>query len=436
MIRKLFQNLLLISSIIIFSYVFYKSEIIWNGIRRDFYINYYYISISIFLIFLLSLFLKKNYKTYINITFLSIIFSLYLYEAYLSMSSLSSFELKKKSKIYKIKTGKNYDTRSKFQVYKELKEKDENVTVTAPPGVLYVDDLKHSIFPLSGKSYSRTIVCNENGYYSSYMSDRYGFNNPDYVWDKNEIEYLIIGDSLAYGECVNRPNDIASVLRKLSNKNVINLGYGSNGPIIEYATLKEYFPKNTKNIIWLYSEVNDLFDITRELKNKTLSKYYNDNDFSQNLIKKQDLIDNIVLDKISSQSKINNQINYKTAIIKFVKLNNLRNFISPYEHKPTDEFIELFKKIKKFSNQNNANIYFVYMPGSIRYLAVEYDQYYEEIKQIIKNLNINIIDVHSGVFEKEDDPLDLFPFRMLGHYTINGYKKAAELIYKEIKNEQ
>ena len=51
------------------------------------------------------------------------------------------------------------------------------------------------ILPLSGISNSETIHCNENGYYSIYQSDRYGFNNPDEEWDKKEIEYLLVGDS-------------------------------------------------------------------------------------------------------------------------------------------------------------------------------------------------------------------------------------------------
>ena len=41
-------------------------------------------------------------------------------------------------------------------------------------------------------------------------TDRFGFNNPDNEWDK-KIDYLIIGDSLAQGACVNRPNDITSI---------------------------------------------------------------------------------------------------------------------------------------------------------------------------------------------------------------------------------
>ena len=50
-----------------------------------------------------------------------------------------------------------------------------------------------NIFPLSGFSNTKTIFCNENGYFSIFESDRYGFNNPDEQWDSKEISYLFIG---------------------------------------------------------------------------------------------------------------------------------------------------------------------------------------------------------------------------------------------------
>ena len=86
---------------------------------------------------------------------------------------------------------------------------------------------------------------------SIYDSDRYGFNNPDKEWDYNEIEYFVIGDSFGHGACVNRPYDIASNLRTLTKKKVLNIGYGGNGPLIEYAALREYLPRNVKNVIWI-----------------------------------------------------------------------------------------------------------------------------------------------------------------------------------------
>ena len=42
---------------------------------------------------------------------------------------------------------------------------------------------------LDGDSLANTITVNENGYYFIYKSDRYGFNNPDKVWDSKEIDF-------------------------------------------------------------------------------------------------------------------------------------------------------------------------------------------------------------------------------------------------------
>ena len=52
----------------------------------------------------------------------------------------------------------------------------------------YMSKKNLEIFPLSGYSNSETINCRENGYYSIFKSDRYGFNNPDDEWDKSKIE--------------------------------------------------------------------------------------------------------------------------------------------------------------------------------------------------------------------------------------------------------
>ena len=125
-----------------------------------------------------------------------------------------------------------------IEIYQDLKKINNKIAVAvAPENYL---NLSKPIFLLSGISNSETIYCNENGYYSIYQSDRYGFNNPDENWDKKEIEYRLVGDSFVHGAWVNRPNDMASVLETLSNKSTLNLGYSGNGPLIEYATLREY----------------------------------------------------------------------------------------------------------------------------------------------------------------------------------------------------
>ena len=102
--------------------------------------------------------------------------------------------------------------------------------------------------PLSGVSNSVTLNCNENGYYTTFISDRYGFNNLDYEWDQKEIEYFLVGDSFVLGNCVNRPNDLTSILRKLSNKS-FKYRVFSQRSIVRICNLREYYHPKMKNII-------------------------------------------------------------------------------------------------------------------------------------------------------------------------------------------
>ena len=156
-------------------------------------------------------------------------------------------------------------------------KKNTNVFIRIHPPAFSRDE-NLNIFPLSaGISNRTTIQCNENGYYSIYESDKYGFNNPNVEWEKDIIDFVLLGDSFVNGSCVNEQDTISGNLRKLNNENngVINLGQGGSGPLIQYATLREFFiKKNTKIVLWFYFEGNDLWDLRGEYENKILLKYF------------------------------------------------------------------------------------------------------------------------------------------------------------------
>ena len=59
---------------------------------------------------------------------------------------------------------------------------------------------------------------------------------------------------------------------------------------------------------------------------------------------------------------------------------------------------------------------------------------YDLIKKIVTELNIPFIDVDKEVFNKEKNPLLLFPFGLGGHYNVEGYKKVTQIIYKFSKD--
>ena len=73
LIRKIFSPIILIISLILLSYTFYKSEIYWSGTKSNFYNIYYIISFSILIFAILSFFLSNKIKDYLIIVCSSVI---------------------------------------------------------------------------------------------------------------------------------------------------------------------------------------------------------------------------------------------------------------------------------------------------------------------------------------------------------------------------
>ena len=444
LLRKIFCHSFFILSVLLLIYTFYKSEIIFGGEKRNYYYTYYVICLILVFISFFSFNLNEKLKDYFIISCVSIFLGLYLFEGYLSFLKFQGKQqIYLKKEIYKNKTGKNYDTRTIFELYDDYLRNDNRITVKVP-SYTYIKK-KSKLFPLSSISNIKTINCNENGYHAIYFSDRYGFNNPNYEWDKKEIEYLLVGDSYTHGACVNRPDDIASVLRLLSNKSVLNLGYGGNGPLIEHAVLREYLISNIKKVLWIYYEGNDLKDLNYELNNTILKNYLNNASFKQNLISKQDEINeianSIILSELRKQNKEIEKVWSKKNLINFLKLNKLRSFINdnylPEEFRPlysNHDVKKTFKKIlsmtKKLTNENNSELYFVYLPSYSRYKTKNSDTNYKQVIKIVNDLDIPIIDIHKKVFKRIEDPLSLFPFKLYGHYNVEGYRRVAETIFE------
>lgn len=439
-LKKIILQIVLILSFLLLSYVFFKSEIYWDGSRRQDYFIYYFFSTSALLISVIAFFVNEKLKEYFLIIFFSFFLALYCFEGFLIFKQNYNKEQQIKKNLYEKKFKEKWDTRTLSEIYNDLKSTNNKITIRVFPTVYKHDHYK--TYPLSGISNSPTIYCNENGYYSIYESDRYGFNNPDEIWDSDYLEYVVLGDSFVHGACVNRPYDISSVLRTLSGKNILNLGYGANGPLIEYATLREYLDKNVKKILWVYFEGNDLKDLRFEKNNKILSNYLFNLNYSQNLKFKQDEVNSMARNIIEKQNKkFNKIINLK--LIDFIKASKTRNLILPkiinifkesgennYNPYPIYEFKKILQYTKNIATQKNAKLFFVYLPEYKRYSDKSYKNYnYILIKKLLKELEISMIDIHEDFFAKEKDPLNFFPFGLHGHYTPNGYRKVAEIIY-------
>ena len=425
--------------------VFIKSELFLFNFEKVVQYKFHYLFSFLFIgVSLLTLIfsIKTNYN--ILVLLISIFISLILAEIFL--------------KDYLFQYNKLDNSWDEF---KKLKTKDINARPQTLP-FDHLDDTNIKIFPLSSHKNSLILSCNENGYVQTYFSDRYGFNNPDYEWETKEVDYLIIGDSFAEGHCVNRPFDYASQLR-IKNNNVITLGVGGNGPLIEYATLVEYGKLiKVKNIIWMYFEGNDVSDLIREVEHPILKSYINIPNFTQNLALKTNHIDNIANNNFLRWKDHNQRLDVitKTSFLtktkKILSLTSLRlfiinNFLTKTKIN-TDEIIinknhlnnfnEIIKLINNFSTQQQAKLYFVYLPSYLRYhLQLENDNDYKnyiEIKEFIKSKNIDFIDFYE-IFKKKRDLLedfyssDKYVKHTARHFSEKGYSYLANETLNFIK---
>ena len=434
-LKKIFSPILLLISLLLFIYTFYKSEFYWDGFKRDYYLIYYILSSLLVFLSFISFFISSKIKEYLIILGISLVTSLYAFEGYLTFKYSHYQKIKERKKIYEKRTGNKFDIRPKLEVFEDLKKIEKNVSVKVSPQNFLKNNLK--IFPFSSVSNSKTVYGNENGYYFIYKSDRYGFNNPDDEWNSREIEYLLTGDSFVHGANVNRPNDLSSVLRTLSNKSVLNLGYRGNGPLIEYATLREYLNSKVKKVLWVYS-ANDIRNLSDEKNEKFLLNYLNDKNFIQNLRLKQNEIDNKLKNHLEKRIERLKNIDKKSVLKEFLKIYNLRTLI--FKKKETSEislseFKEILLLAQDLTKKNNSELYFIYLPGYARYVGKDDTiKTYISVKDIVEEVGIPFIDIHKHVFEKKKNQLEFFPFEQLGHYNVEGYKEVAETIYKFTKN--
>ena len=157
---KFFFYIILLLSILIFSYTFYKSEIVFQGDNRNYYITFYLISLFLFLISIFSFFVNKKFKEYLLIILISSILTLYIFEIYIINFSSDKNERwnvsKKRIEYYHKLTSKKFDVRTRLEIFNDLKENDLNLSVTMYPSNYAV--LNKDLLPLSSLSHLYPIL--------------------------------------------------------------------------------------------------------------------------------------------------------------------------------------------------------------------------------------------------------------------------------------
>ena len=339
--------------------------------------------------------------------------------------------------------GLYFDNRSKLEVINDYKIKKLDAFPTIHPIHFLKNKLvdKYKILPLAGYPNVITIFNNEFGYYEHYKSDRYGFNNNDYLWENEDYKFVFVGDSFVHGAGIKNENNLAGIFKKKTKIEVLNLGIGGNGPLLEYATLLEYLDFNkVKNLIWFYYSGNDLQNLSAELKTKYLLNYLVDG-FSQNLIKNQNKINNFILEyvetKIQNTEQKKENKNLFVNSLKFSQIKKMISNSSYFTKSEVYEFINIINKINEKCKKKDIDFYFVHLPTYETIVNGVVNKSNLTNKQIIfkflETKNIPFIDIKNEMLKQNLNPKNYYPFGLHGHFNKLGNEIIINSLIKEFK---
>lgn len=421
----------------------------------------------------MSLFIQKKIVTNLLLLFFSLILSFLLIEvllsAFLSYKNVNSEILNKKIIREYIKKNKiSFDTRTRLEIYQSLKNKGDYFPSLSPSIKL------NNLMSLSNISNSNIIHCNETGTYDIWKSDKFGFRNDNIFWDQENLDIVFLGDSFTAGACVESHQNIAGNLIKNYNYKIVNLAISGSGPLDQLAIFKEYTKNlNPKFFVLVFYEGNDYESLNiKQAQNEILFRYLNNQNFSQNLPKKQNLLDKELKKHISMKEKneqnsnLLNDKDNKNLFNHFsfkgvLKLNTIRTIISeifidkfPYiiENRlftnnkyKKDLYTKFIKILNNEAQKKNSKLIVVYMPSMERYgekynksskLRLKKLNYiYDTVIGILKKENVSYVNLRNDLFEKSNVldnklfPLDLPGF---GHLSSNGYLAVSKTIKKHL----
>ncbi|MCA9799640.1 MAG: hypothetical protein KC474_08810 [Cyanobacteria bacterium HKST-UBA04] len=291
------------------------------------------------------------------------------------------------------------------------------------------------------------------------MTDRYGFRNPDHLWDRKPIDLVIIGDSFAQGVCVDSPLSFPDLLRQ-HHPNTLNLGMTAHGPLLEFATLQEFADRlHPKTVVWVYFEGNDIqsellgfwSDLDQERHHPILNRYLEQPTFRQALYTLSPEALTQRYEKVYTapkpptlytstlQPEISNPLLRRSQrLLTLYYLQKLLN--ARYQDKqPLQNPVKIQQLLAQFSQilkQSRLRVktadqwLFVYIPAKETLLSNQSHPLYQPVLNIARQNGFDVVDMYD-VLNAKPNALSYYP--LLGdHFNEAGQALMAEQVNQRI----
>ena len=319
------------------------------------------------------------------------------------------------------------------------------------------------VVPLGGIPRAPTLVWadNEAGY-QVYLSDRYGFRNPDAVWDFERLSLAAIGDSFTFGAATTTVESFVGQLREAAPATV-SLGRGGNGPLSELGTIAEYLPPyRPRLVLWFYFP-NDLEqNLYVEKQNPILSRYLEPG-FRQGLVDRPgELAETLraaYLDRIRAapnpalaategrgesapwwaRFKFESGPNPLNSldILTLRRTRTVLGLIEGGGDWPVPDqtgFRAILDRAQVIVDEWEGTLVVVYLPrfGEIINDDRTKARYREAALAASREAGVLVIDLMDA-FQHHPDPKSLFPTRRPGHYGAAGHRFVAEQVMDQLR---
>jgi len=321
-----------------------------------------------------------------------------------------------------------------------------------------LDKVNLNNLPLSGYNQAKILLClDEYNKPIYYNSDKNGFNNEIYQ-EQNDI--LLIGDSYVQGMCVKNSENFNGQFKKF-DFNTTSLGVAGNGPLLEYATFKEFKSQyKFKKLILFITPDNDFYDLSNEINNKILINYLLNKNFLQDLSNKDK--------KNEKKNILNKYFNNKTKrfandflSVYHFNLKEIGNLIENVfskkikedyfylQNEKVDEvFFEIIKHFNDYLTYQNIDFYIVFnsvTPNILYPSNLESRKYkrlldikVSKIKELLDENQIKYLDYTQFILKNYNKNNINFVFKKINnrwdHYTEKGYYTLTSNIVKLISN--
>ena len=310
----------------------------------------------------------------------------------------------------------------------------------------------YDLVPLGGISNTVSIFLNNTAGKITYVEmDEHGFNNKKGLYNKDNVEIMLLGACIWEEAGMLNPyeENMGELLRK-KGFSAINLSKAGNAPLMQLALIREYAkPLRPKVVLFLIQR-----DVSQAIiSTSTLNKYRTNENFSQNLLFRQDEIDKTWINFIKTRINIKKENDHKKIIRKYLYhtsriltlanirliygLNPLKDHyqkkrIFTLEEKHGQEFEEIIVKSDRTVKEWGGQLYLVYQPQKENFIDGGPHYWFDLALKISKKNNIPIIDMNEKVFSVHPDPLSLLPFRKDPHVNAKANKLMAEVIANRV----